>query len=91
MLKITKGVTSDFFSHTLPRTDSIDLCSDCSKNTNVSEVYSVTCLSDNSYISYMGLCICFIAAAPGNSWGFGALLKGLTSVVVLKVEESPGY
>ncbi len=25
---------------------------------------------------------------PGSSWGFGALLKGLTSVVVLKVEES---
>ncbi len=24
---------------------------------------------------------------PGISWGFGALLKGLTSVVVLKVEE----
>ncbi len=23
---------------------------------------------------------------PGSSWGFGALLKGLTSVVVLKVE-----
>ncbi len=28
---------------------------------------------------------------PGNSWGFGALLKGLTSVVVLKVEESADY
>ncbi len=28
---------------------------------------------------------------PGNSLGFGALLKGLTSVVVLKVEESAGY
>ncbi len=26
------------------------------------------------------------AAAPGSSWGFGALLKGLTSVVVLRVE-----
>ncbi len=26
-----------------------------------------------------------------GSWGFGALLKGLTSVVVLKVEESAGY
>ncbi len=25
---------------------------------------------------------------PGSSWGFGALLKGLTSVVVMKVEES---
>ncbi len=25
---------------------------------------------------------------PGSSWGFGALLKGLTSVMVLKVEES---
>ncbi len=25
------------------------------------------------------------------SWGFGALLKGLTSVVVLKVEEIAGY
>ncbi len=24
----------------------------------------------------------------GSSWGFGVLLKGLTSVVVLKVEES---
>ncbi len=24
---------------------------------------------------------------PGSSWGFGALLKGLTSVVVLRVEE----
>ncbi len=28
---------------------------------------------------------------PESSWGFGALLKGLTSVVVLKVEESTGY
>ncbi len=28
---------------------------------------------------------------PGSSWGFGALLKGLTSVVVLRVEESAGY
>ncbi len=28
---------------------------------------------------------------PGSSWGFGALLKGLTSVAVLKVEESAGY
>ncbi len=28
---------------------------------------------------------------PGNSWGFGALLKGLTSVMGLKVEESAGY
>ncbi len=28
---------------------------------------------------------------PGSSWGFGALLKGSTSVVVLKVEESTGY
>ncbi len=27
---------------------------------------------------------------PENSWGFGALLKGLTSVVVLKVEERAG-
>ncbi len=26
------------------------------------------------------------AAAPGSSWGIGAVLKGLTSVVVLKVE-----
>ncbi len=25
---------------------------------------------------------------PGSSWGFGALLKGLTSVVVLKVERA---
>ncbi len=33
-----------------------------------------------------------IAEAPGfGSWGFGVLLKGLTSVVVLKVEESAGY
>ncbi len=24
---------------------------------------------------------------PGNSWGFAALLKGLTSVVVLRVEK----
>ncbi len=28
---------------------------------------------------------------PGSSQGFGALLKGLTSVVVLKVEKSAGY
>ncbi len=28
---------------------------------------------------------------PGSSWGFGALLKDLTSVVVLKLEESAGY
>ncbi len=28
---------------------------------------------------------------PGSSWGFYALLKGLTSVLVLKVEESAGY
>ncbi len=28
---------------------------------------------------------------PESSWGFGALLKGLTSVVVLKVEKSAGY
>ncbi len=28
---------------------------------------------------------------PRSSWGFGALLKGLTSVVVLRVEESAGY
>ncbi len=28
---------------------------------------------------------------PRKSWGFGALLKGLTSVVVLKVEESAGF
>ncbi len=27
---------------------------------------------------------------PRNSWGFGALIKGLTSVVVMKVEESAG-
>ncbi len=25
---------------------------------------------------------------PGSSWAFGALLKGLTSVVVLKVERT---
>ncbi len=25
---------------------------------------------------------------PGSSWGFGALLKGLTSVVVLKVQRA---
>ncbi len=28
---------------------------------------------------------------PESSWWFGALLKGLTSVVVLKAEESTGY
>ncbi|MCI4391074.1 hypothetical protein PGIGA_G00130030, partial [Pangasianodon gigas] len=28
---------------------------------------------------------------PGSSWGFGALLKGLTSVVVLRVGESAGH
>ncbi len=28
---------------------------------------------------------------PGSSWGFRAFLKGLTSVLVLKVEESPVY
>ncbi len=28
---------------------------------------------------------------PKTSWGFGALLKGLNSVLVLKVEESAGY
>ncbi len=53
MLKITKGITSDyyfFFTHTLPHTDLID----CSiLNTNVSEVYTVTCLSDYSYMLYM--------------------------------------
>ncbi len=27
----------------------------------------------------------------GNSWGFSALFKGLTSVVVFRVEESTGY
>ncbi len=27
-------------------------------------------------------------AAPGEHWGFGVLLKGLTSVVVLKVERT---
>ncbi len=32
---------------------------------------------------------CF--GAPGSSWGFGAFLKGPTSVVGLKVEESAGY
>ncbi len=29
-----------------------------------------------------------VARHPGSSWGFGALLKGLTSVVVLKVERT---
>ncbi len=29
----------------------------------------------------------FLLRCLGSSWGFGALLKGLTSVVVLKVEE----
>ncbi len=29
--------------------------------------------------------------SPGSSCGFCVLLKGLTSVVVLKVEESAGY
>ncbi len=28
----------------------------------------------------------FMLQRPGSSWGFGALLKGLTSVVVLRVE-----
>ncbi len=28
---------------------------------------------------------------PGSSWGFGALLKGHTSVVVLKVKDNAGY
>ncbi len=30
----------------------------------------------------------FMLRRPGSSWGFGALLKGLTSVVVLKVERA---
>ncbi len=30
----------------------------------------------------------FMLWCPGSSWGFGALLKGLTSVVVLKVERA---
>ncbi len=29
-----------------------------------------------------------ILRRPGSSWGIGALLKGLTSVVVLKVERA---
>ncbi|MCJ8728948.1 hypothetical protein PDJAM_G00010640, partial [Pangasius djambal] len=33
----------------------------------------------------------FLLRRPGSSWGFGALLKGLTSVVVLRVEESTGH
>ncbi len=28
---------------------------------------------------------------PGSSWGIGALFKGLTSVMVLRMEESAGY
>ncbi len=30
----------------------------------------------------------FMLQRPGSSWGFGALLKGLTSVMVLKVERA---
>ncbi len=30
----------------------------------------------------------FMLRRPGSSWGFGALLKGLTSVVVLRVERA---
>ncbi|KAB5540146.1 hypothetical protein PHYPO_G00098460 [Pangasianodon hypophthalmus] len=33
----------------------------------------------------------FLLRRPGSSWGFGALLKGLTSVVVLRVGESAGH
>ncbi len=33
----------------------------------------------------------FMLRHPGSSWGYGALLKGLTSVVVLRVEESIGH
>ncbi len=37
------------------------------------------------------LWIWHIAVAPGEKLGVWFLLKGLTSVVVLKVEESAGY
>ncbi len=33
----------------------------------------------------------FMLWHPGSSWEIGALLKGLTSVVVLRMEESTGY
>ncbi len=33
----------------------------------------------------------FLLQRPGRSWGFSALLKGLTSAVVLKVEKSAGH
>ncbi|MCJ8740883.1 hypothetical protein PDJAM_G00064250, partial [Pangasius djambal] len=33
----------------------------------------------------------FSLRRPGSSWGFGALPKGLTSVVVLRQEESAGH
>ncbi len=33
----------------------------------------------------------FMLRRPGSSWGYGALLKGLTSVVVFRVEKSGGH
>ncbi len=34
-----------------------------------------------------GAVVSHIVAAKGSSWGFGALLKVLTSIMALKVEE----
>ncbi len=66
MLRITKGVTSDFF-HTHSHIDFIDLFHKLQWLQLNSLKYEtttfwkfITCLSDNSYISYMGLCMCFI-------------------------------
>ncbi len=58
MLRITKGVTSDF-SHTLPRTDLIDFFHTVTALKYETPIFQkfITCLSDNSY---MYLCICFI-------------------------------
>ncbi len=43
----------------------------------------ITCLSDNSYISYMGLCICFISFKI-NSFFCKALLETVFPVIAIQ-------
>ncbi len=53
-------------------------------------IFKVTC--GQVWWPILGICALHLthpsAHTPGSSWGFGALLQGLTSVVVLKVERT---
>ncbi len=73
---------NDYFTFFYVKHFELPMCMKCAIQINL-PCLALPCLSDNSYISYMGLCICFIYFKM-NSFFCKALLETVFPVIAIQ-------